>query len=29
MQIKKDNIIINYTENEKKYINEFLETIIN
>lgn len=28
MQIKKDNIIINYTEEEKEYINEFLENII-
>ena len=29
MQIKKDNIIINYTEEEKEYINDFLETIVN
>lgn len=28
MQIKKDDIIINYTEEEKEYINEFLENII-
>ena len=28
MQIKKENIIINYTENEKEYINEFVDNII-